>query len=138
MGPSLHSFIQYHKLIGFAKIYFFFDDVSDDYGENDYQLMQAARSYTDMVKVVHCTSEWFKQLKHKGSQSTWDLHGDYLTTDLIARQVLAVEQAIQMSCDDEMDWILHIDIDELIYWPPLSGGSSRVNHQVPRWPYNDG
>lgn len=127
---SLHSFIRYHKLIGFAKIYFFFDDVNDDYDDKDYRLMQAAASYTDMVKVVHCGSEWFKKLQHKVSQSTWNLHGDYLTTDLIARQVLALEQAIQMSCDDEMDWILHIDIDELIYWPPQSGGVSRVTENI--------
>ena len=119
-------------MIGFSKIYFFFDDVEDDFKKEDYELMQAAESYTGFVKVVHCSSKWFKQMQQEASPSTWKLYGDYLTSDLIARQVLAVEQAIQLSCNDAMDWILHIDIDELIYWPPLSNGVSQLAKNVAR------
>ena len=122
---SLHSFVRYHQHIGFSRIYLFFDDVNDDYSEQDHLLMRAASSYKGLVSVNHCTNSWFQRLQHSVSSATWDRYGEYISTDLIARQVLAVEQAILMGCSDGLDWVLHIDIDEMFHWSDAATAISK-------------
>jgi len=105
---SLLSFIRYHLRIGFEHIYFYFDDVSDE--NLDASTMELiAKESQNKVTVVHCNRAWY----HEMSSETSKQYNPFVETDLIARQVLALEQALRQSCVDQIDWILHIDIDEL-------------------------
>jgi hypothetical protein len=42
-------------------------------------------------------------------------YGPHVGYEVMARQILNVETAIQLALDQGMDWILHIDGDELFY-----------------------
>ena len=109
---SLHTFIRYHLALGFDHIYLYFDDISNE--NNDVAAMDIGKSYGDRVSVFHCTRVWFQQTQQLGSKC-WYKYGHFVETDLIARQVLAIEQALRQCSRDNMDWLLHIDIDELLH-----------------------
>ena len=133
--PSLHGFLRYHRLLGFSRVYLFFDDVDGDFTERDHAVMRAAAAYTGFVVTVHCTRGWYQELQHGvATATTWARYCEFISSDLIARQVLAVEQAVQMACDDGLDWILHIDIDELLHWPTLDTTAAGIAADIaPRW-----
>ena len=111
---SLHVFLKYHFSIGIKHIYLYFDDITNE--NVDVEAMNVANSYSNVTTVL-CNEHWYRNLIHSSSSKCWSTYGEYLETDLIARQVLAVEQAILQSHKDEMDWLLHIDIDELLHFP---------------------
>ena len=110
---SLHVFLKYHFSIGIKHIYLYFDDITNE--NVDVEAINVANSYSNVTTVL-CNELWYRNLIHSSSSKCWSTYGEYLETDLIARQVLAVEQAIQKSHKDDMDWLLHIDIDELLHF----------------------
>ena len=112
---SMATFIRYHLAIGIQHIYLYFDDILNE--NVDIKAMEIANSFNN-VSVFHCNETWFQQTKQEagGSGTMWSEYGEYLHTDLIARQVIAVEQALHQAQLNSIDWLLHIDIDELLYW----------------------
>ena len=134
-APMLRRWIRHHRKMGFSRVYLFFDDVDGDFTERDHAVMRAAAAYTGFVVTVHCTRGWYQELQHGvATATTWARYCEFISSDLIARQVLAVEQAVQMACDDGLDWILHIDIDELLHWPTLDTTAAGIAADIaPRW-----
>jgi hypothetical protein len=105
---ALHTFITHHLNIGFEKFYFFFDDIIDDILKTDKDAMVTLQStYPNNVVVIQCTSEWYLNFSFDGYKK-------YIYTDLVARQIVAVKQALKIANRDGMNWLLHIDIDELL------------------------
>ena len=102
---ATHTFIKYHLNLGFEKIYFFFDDIYN-LGE-DKEIMSILQTmYPENVFVYHCTSDWYVTFSFEDYEK-------YIYTDLVARQIVAVKQALKIANNDGMNWLLHIDIDEL-------------------------
>src|SRR4030095_16612518 len=103
----IDSFINYHKLIGFDHIFLFFDDPEDP-------SMQKAAKYPDVTTIRNDDS-----LRRVWEQSR--LYAEdmslrrFISTEVMARQELNVEIAIRLSLERNIDWLLHIDIDELFY-----------------------
>jgi hypothetical protein len=118
---SLYSFIGHHLALGFECIEFFFDDIDDD-GADARIMGELRRRYKKSVRIHHCNRAWFMELKD--SSKCWDQYGEYVFQDLIARQVLAVEYGLRLSCTDGVDWLLHIDVDELLHFD--GNGSTNV------------
>lgn len=100
----LWSFINYHLAIGFDKIYLFFDDKDDP-------SIGIAEQYAK-VKVIRNDEKLIEKWK---STALFSSMADFLNKEVMSRQVLNAELAIEMALEDDIRWLLHIDIDELFY-----------------------
>ena len=100
--PVIDSFIQYHLHIGFDKIYLFFDDKDDP-------SVSIAEKYPQVETIVNdaiLQNRWKNAL-------TYPFYKNYLNSEVMARQVLNVEIAMGLCLEDGINWLLHLDIDEL-------------------------
>lgn len=108
-GPVLDSFIAYHVAIGFGRLYLFFDDPHDP------DLARAA-AHPAVRAIAH----------DAGLRERWRRLGQYtdqapfVDREVMARQVLNTELAMELARADGFAWLLHIDSDELFYSPHQS------------------
>lgn len=110
---QLSDWICYHLNIGFNKIYLIFDDPNDD-------SISTAKKF-NKVEVILYNDEWkkgFELLKN------WKEHGKHLNQEVMSRQVLSVEKTLKLAMRDELDWLMHIDSDEILYIPSGNSVSS--------------
>lgn len=141
---ALRTFVLYHARIGIARFHFFFDDTSDiagvrtdDPSWNDAgaALLADARSWCPGVEVLihRCTLEWWSETER--TSQIWDQWGATLWSDLIARQVLALETAAASSLAAGVQWLIHIDADEALWLcndqPDQTGAATRFFASVP-------
>jgi hypothetical protein len=125
---SLRAFIRYHFAIGIECIYLCFDDITNSNADgNAMALAASCSSLEQSVVVVHCHEQWFLDRQEQQQSQTWSMYGQYLQTDLIARQIMAVEHALQEATARGMDWLIHIDVDELLYWNQQGGDGGKVH-----------
>ena len=104
-GLCLESFIRYHLAIGIDHIYVFFDDPEDP-------AVQIALKFSNVTAIPNDEALQVQQALWNVLYPTCEPHIGY---EVMARQILNVETAIQLALDQGMDWILHIDGDELFY-----------------------
>jgi hypothetical protein len=104
-GVCLESFIRYHLAIGIAHIYIFFDDPEDP-------AAQVALRFSDVTAIPNDEA---LQVQQALGNILYAKYGPHLGYEVIARQILNVETAIQLALEQDMDWIIHIDGDELFY-----------------------
>jgi len=97
----LKFFTDYHFAIGFGHIFMFYDDLNE---------VPPTEILENSNITVIKNDEHLKELWSK-TQSSSLLN--YINTDLIARQILNVEVAIQLALKLKISWILHIDVDEI-------------------------
>jgi hypothetical protein len=106
-GPSLDSFIKYHLEIGFAKLFLFFDDPADP-------SIGRARKYQDVV-IIRNDSRLKRLWKKTNIAITNPYLYEFRKSETSLRQELNVEIAIKLALKRKVDWLLHIDSDELFY-----------------------
>jgi len=106
-GPSLASFLKYHSAIGFSRIFLFFDDPSDPY-------IQAARKFRQ-VRIIPSDARLRQKWEQTRTALTNPWFYQFVNVELKVRQTLNVEIAIELARKDKIDWLLHIDCDELFY-----------------------
>lgn len=106
---ELLPWIQYHTEIGVEKFYLFYDG-------SDTKALEVLDSI-DVVKVIpirvplvdetlkHQLERWSKWHRQWGHRP-----GNY---ELMVKQTFAITLAIQLAREENMDWIMHIDPDEL-------------------------
>ena len=99
-GPSIRSFVQYHLRIGFHRIYLFFDDPRDAW------ISEVPSD--DRVEILPCDDEL------RSCWADWPAMRAFVGTEVMARQVLNAELAIQLGRQAGIQWLLHLDADELI------------------------
>ena len=104
-GVCLESFICYHLALGIAHIYIFFDDPEDP-------AIQVALQFSDVTAIPNDEA---LQVQQALGNVLYPKYGPHTGYEVMARQILNVETAIQLALDQGMDWILHIDGDELFY-----------------------
>ncbi|CEM22552.1 unnamed protein product [Vitrella brassicaformis CCMP3155] len=108
-AAPLRSFIRYHLAKEFAKIYLFIDD------PHDWAAREVARQcQCDGLRVF----ERGEQLERDIMAECCDLFSrlkDIHHTEVVARQMLNASYAAVVASADGMDWLLHIDSDELFY-----------------------
>jgi hypothetical protein len=101
----LESFIRYHLALGIAYIYIFFDDPEDP-------AIQVALQFSDVTAIPNDEA---LQVQQALGNVLYPNYGPHVGYEVMACQILNVETAIQLALDQGMDWILHIDGDELFY-----------------------
>lgn len=103
------SFITYHLSIGFSKLFLFFDDPNDPSIHN-------ARKYPN-VTVIRTDDKLRQFWKKTRLYARRPEYRQFLDSQLRPRQMLNVEIGIQLALREQVDWLLHIDLDELFYLP---------------------
>lgn len=96
----MRRFLAWNLAQGAQEIWLFFDDPDDPF------IPHAER--IDRVRVTRCTTAF------------WEALGVRENANFVRRQVLAVRRAYDAT---EADWLLHIDADELIYFPDQNIGA---------------
>jgi len=97
---TLESFIRHHQALGFERIYLFFDDPCDT-------SIEIAARFAGVVSILHD-----ERLRRSWQTSRLGLL-NFVEREVMARQALNAEQALQLALADGVSWLLHIDADEL-------------------------
>jgi len=112
-GPVLDSFVAYHRAIGFAHIFLFFDDPDDP------DLLRA-RAMPGVTAIPHDSAlkEAWRDLRSYSRLSAFlDSESASSQDRVMARQQLNVEFAMGLARAAHYDWLLNIDADELFFSP---------------------
>ncbi|XP_049850845.1 uncharacterized protein LOC126324032 [Schistocerca gregaria] len=114
-GPeyTLESWIVWHLHVGIRFFYLFFDDPEDASIEiaMRYQSHATIRVYRPLTDVEH----FYRPL------ASFETFHHIYETEVPVRQQLNAEYAIERAVSDAVDWVLHLDSDELFYvFPPCT------------------
>lgn len=105
----IDSFIDYHLKTGFSHLYLFFDNPED----KTIGRLQGKENIT----IVPCDKELRKKWTTTNAYAEYGHLSPFIESEPMARQILNMEIACQLAKHDGINWILHIDIDELFYSP---------------------
>jgi hypothetical protein len=103
---SIEEFIHYHLSIGFSKIYLFIDD-------NDEQVLLTLKNHSQVAVFPRdeaLAARWEKYYNFHNSEKRNLIH-----TEVMVRQELNFFVAFGLSKIDDVDWLIHIDLDELFF-----------------------
>ena len=113
---TLGSFVAYHRAIGFAHFFLLFDDPAD-------AMLDWARAQPDVTAIAH---DGDLQRAWRGL-ALWNEAAAHVDREVMARQILNAEHAMNLARAMGFDWLLHIDSDELFYVP---GGDAAAHFAV--------
>ena len=121
----LTSFVRWHLRLGFCRLYLYFDD-PDDVGVALARKLRheaARRGYgDDCVRVVPCDSRVRGDWGSLHTASRWELSRVRQIVEV--RQLLNCEHALRAAhADADVDWLLHIDSDELFWIDDLDAAA---------------
>lgn len=116
-APILDSFVRYHLALGFDHLFLFSDDPDDPGTEVSRRFPAVTVVPTDEALHRRWRETPFYRTRRRWVEK-------YLYREAMTRQVLNVEVAVGMALERGVDWLLHIDVDELFYSP----GSSVQEH----------
>lgn len=105
-AATLGSFVAYHRAIGFEHFFLFFDDPADP-------MLDWARGEPDITAIPRDSDlrrTW-------GELALWNEAAAHVDREVMARQILNAEHAMTLARAKGLDWLLHIDADELFYAP---------------------
>lgn len=108
-GPMLDSFIAWHLESGFERLYLFFDDSADP----DLARLAGRRGITMIAHDAALREAWRALPEYARNR-------DFLDREVMARQELNTALAIELARRDGLDWLLHIDVDELFFTPDIT------------------
>lgn len=115
----LETFIAWHLHLGFISICLYFDDPADPgiaHAHRIHQQLERDGTHPDAVEVILCDSQLHLDWT---TLTTYRRHGDHVEAKGIGvevRQMLNCEHALRRAhAAKRLDWMLHIDSDELFY-----------------------
>lgn len=103
-GDMLPWWLDYHRRLGFSDFIILFDD-PDDPSIGMVQGMQGVMA----VPVDDRVRGRWRSLRH------WPECGGHVDDTVGARQMLNIEHGFNLALEAGLDWLLHIDIDELFF-----------------------
>ena len=103
---TLGSFVAYHRAIGFKHFFLFFDDPADP-------MLDWARAQPD-ISAIPRDDDLRRAWR---DLALWGEAGVHVDGEVMARQLLNAEHAMNLARAMGLDWLLHIDADELFYAP---------------------
>ncbi|MBK8740542.1 MAG: glycosyltransferase family 2 protein [Betaproteobacteria bacterium] len=113
-APVLDSFIRYHLARGFAHLYLFFDDPDDP-------ALALARRHEGCGVTILARGPGLDAAWRQCVQFAY--FAPHLESEVMSRQCLNVEVAVQLALAAGHDWLLHIDADELFDCPGQDAGA---------------
>jgi hypothetical protein len=114
----LENWIRHHKHSGFERLCLFFDDPEDPAIEEALPFEQYG------VRIYRCDADWWKETVRLSLNITGVV--EFIGQEPIARQIMVAEVAMRDSISAGIDWLLHIDMDELFY--SASSSSAPLDH----------
>ncbi|MBO0721502.1 MAG: glycosyltransferase family 2 protein [Blastocatellia bacterium] len=102
---ALESFIRHHLAAGFDHLFLFFDDPKE--------IIESGPQITAIPHDAWLREAW----RNTQAYEKLDYLRNYIHHEVMARQCLNAAVAIRLSLDKRIDWLLHIDADELFYLP---------------------
>jgi hypothetical protein len=102
----IESFVAYHRAIGFDHLFLFFDDPADPM----LAWAQAQDGVTAIPQGDALRQAWSGLKRYDGNAA-------HVEREVMARQVLNVEHAMNLARAQGLKWLLHIDADELFHVP---------------------
>ena len=108
----VRSFVGYHLAKGFSHVFLFFDDKTD-------AAIQIVKSYFSSEQVTIFLPDETTRTSWRMCPSFPKLK-EYVETQVHARQRLNCEVALSVALKMGLQWLLHIDSDELFYTPEPS------------------
>ena len=125
-----NSWIRYHIGIGFSRIYLFFDD--PDFDQRLIEVLSKTAEYKYFLTIVKVDEEYRRKFWTPDGRKNADpeqlllpAFGIYLETCHTSRQIMNVARAGVMARADDLDWLLHIDADELLWIERLKSSCAR-------------
>ncbi len=103
-GDMIDSFIAYHQAVGFDRLFLFFDDPDDP----DLARLAAHPGVTAIPHDENLRARWRAQPEYAALET-------FIPREVMARQVLNLGVAMELARAEGMDWLLHIDADELFF-----------------------
>lgn len=111
----LDSFVRYHLLIGFDRLYLYFDDC------REVEDIELARNLSvEFGSRVIVTVRDRELAKIWSGLDGWERLRPFANQDVQVRQMLNALHALGCARCDGIDWLLHIDSDELFYPGPAA------------------
>ncbi len=101
--PVLQSWVAHHRRMGVSHFYVFLDDASE--------LAAHQALWLAGVDFIPSDGELGQQWRQ---HSAWPLFGQYVNSQYYARQGLNTALAIDRARAKGFDWLIHIDLDELM------------------------
>ena len=108
-GATLDYFVAYHLSVGFDHLFLFFDDPDDALFER----FEGHPAITAVKNTARLRRRW---LQTRSAAENYP----FADREVMARQILNADVAVQMALHSDIDWLLHIDADELFYSPTES------------------
>lgn len=118
---NLDFWIKYHQNIGIDYFYLFDDDSSSVIINNT----------DDRIKRIVYNDDYLEDLKNC---SLVNKYGQYYKKEVMSRQVLNTQIALKKAKEDKVDWLLHIDGDELLYFPKSDKGYENIQTRLQNVP----
>lgn len=103
-GASLEDFVAYHLGIGFDRLFLFFDDPEDA----AFDRCSGHPRITAVRNDARLYEHWRRTPVFAGMRR-------FIHKEVMARQVLNAATAISMARQQSIDWIVHLDVDELFF-----------------------
>ncbi len=103
-GKVLETFVHYHRKLGFSDFIILFDDPDDP----DITVAQHLPGVTAVPVDEEVKRAWQSQRHYAHCK-------DHVEQTVGARQLLNIEYGFNTALEMGIDWLLHIDIDELFY-----------------------
>eukprot|EP00656_Telonema_subtile_P031151 TRINITY_DN34134_c0_g1_i1.p1 TRINITY_DN34134_c0_g1~~TRINITY_DN34134_c0_g1_i1.p1 ORF type:complete len:206 (-),score=21.93 TRINITY_DN34134_c0_g1_i1:52-669(-) len=104
----LDSFVKHYLALGLTRLYLYFDDPAD------LGIELLAHQAHPQVQIIPrddaLTHAW-------RSCASWDTYQLLAGSEVQARQILNCEDAWKRATDDGVEWLLHVDSDELLHLP---------------------
>eukprot|EP00930_Biecheleria_cincta_P043882 TRINITY_DN30112_c0_g1_i1.p1 TRINITY_DN30112_c0_g1~~TRINITY_DN30112_c0_g1_i1.p1 ORF type:complete len:765 (+),score=105.04 TRINITY_DN30112_c0_g1_i1:49-2343(+) len=123
---QFHLWLEWFRIVGFSHLFLYFDDPSRD----EASIEEARAIYSaDFVSFALNTPELRKEWPTLRSWSKFSAHTD----DRMCRQLLNLAHGFsraskcQPGAPEEVDWMLHLDHDEL-FLPPPQGLQTHFKH----------
>jgi hypothetical protein len=108
-GGLIDSFIAWHLHYGFARLFLFFDDPADP----DLPRLAAHPAITAIPHDAALRRAWMPLPEYPH-------YADFIDREVMARQVLNAALAMDLARRRGLEWLLHIDADELFFSPEQS------------------
>ena len=115
---KLNDWIKYHLSIGFSKLYIVFDDENEEF-----ELINPL--YINNVMIIKSDKNWRKELEQLPNMEQFIND----KKEVMSRQILNFTNCRNYAYKDNIDWLLHIDADELFY-PEKSTVQEVFNEEV--------
>ena len=107
----LHSFVRWHRAVGVSRIYLFFDDAQG----RDAAAFALAEGMAGVVAVDAGPQSHVREHRWPQECSLFPSVGPHVDAEVMARQQLNAELAARdAAASGDVDWLAHIDFDELI------------------------